>query len=74
MLHTRNNPGFFKNTVVERAVADELGLKEHRPLRHIDDLLGRVMGREQDNRQSIARVKDLIPRAFAIIIKDWLAR
>ncbi len=25
-LHTRNNPGFFKGTVVERAVADELGL------------------------------------------------
>src|SRR5262245_32866138 len=29
-LHTRNNPGFFKGTVVEQAVADELGLK--RPL------------------------------------------
>jgi hypothetical protein len=27
-LHTRNNPGFFKGTAVERAVADELGLKE----------------------------------------------
>jgi len=26
-LHTRNNPDFFKDTVVERAVADELGLK-----------------------------------------------
>ena len=26
-LHTRNNPGFFKGTVVEQAVADELGLK-----------------------------------------------
>lgn len=26
MLHTRNNPGFFKGTVVEQAVADELGL------------------------------------------------
>ena len=25
-LHTRNNPGFFKGTVVEQAVADELGL------------------------------------------------
>src|SRR5262245_35633504 len=25
-LHTRNNPHFFKGTVVERAVADELGL------------------------------------------------
>jgi predicted TIM-barrel fold metal-dependent hydrolase len=25
-LHTRNNPDFFKGTVVERAVADELGL------------------------------------------------
>ncbi len=25
-LHTRNNPGFFKGTVIERAVADELGL------------------------------------------------
>jgi hypothetical protein len=24
MLHTRNNPGFFKDTVVEEAVADEL--------------------------------------------------
>jgi hypothetical protein len=24
MLHTRNNPGFFKSTVVEQAVADEL--------------------------------------------------
>ena len=26
MLHTRNNTGFFKGTVVEQAVADELGL------------------------------------------------
>jgi predicted TIM-barrel fold metal-dependent hydrolase len=26
-LHTRNNPGFFKGTVVERAVAEELDLK-----------------------------------------------
>ena len=26
LLHTRNNPGFFKGTVVEKAVADELGL------------------------------------------------
>ena len=26
-LHTRNNPDFFKDTVVEQAVADELGLK-----------------------------------------------
>ena len=33
MLHTRNNPGFFKGTVVEQAVADELGWKEHRPPR-----------------------------------------
>ena len=27
LLHTRNNPGFFKGTVVEKAVADVLGLK-----------------------------------------------
>ena len=27
-LHTRNNPDFFKGTVVEQAVADELGLKK----------------------------------------------
>jgi hypothetical protein len=26
-LHTRNNPDFFKGTVVEKAVAEELGLK-----------------------------------------------
>jgi hypothetical protein len=26
-LHTRNNPDFFKGTVVDQAVADELGLK-----------------------------------------------
>ena len=26
-LHTRNNPDFFKSTVVEQAVANELGLK-----------------------------------------------
>jgi len=25
-LHTGNNPGFFKGTVVEQAVANELGL------------------------------------------------
>jgi len=31
MLHTRNNPGFFKGTVVEQAVADELGLKRASP-------------------------------------------
>ena len=30
-LHTRNNPDFFKGTVVEQAVAEELGLKT--PLR-----------------------------------------
>ena len=24
MLHMRNNPGFFKDTVVEQAVAEEL--------------------------------------------------
>jgi len=30
-LHTRNNPGFFKGTVVEQAVADELGLKTPLP-------------------------------------------
>ncbi len=27
-LHTRNNPDFFKGTVVEQAVADELGLED----------------------------------------------
>jgi hypothetical protein len=31
-LHTRNNPDFFKGTVVERAVADELGLKNRTSL------------------------------------------
>jgi hypothetical protein len=29
-LHTRNNPDFFKGTVVEQAVADELGIKPPR--------------------------------------------
>ena len=33
MLHTRNNPDFFKGTVVEQAVTDEWAWKEHRPLR-----------------------------------------
>jgi hypothetical protein len=28
MLRTRNNPGFFKGTVVEQAIADELGLEK----------------------------------------------
>ena len=27
-LHTRNNPGFFRGTVIEQAVADELGLSQ----------------------------------------------
>jgi len=31
MLHTRNNPGFFKGTVVEQAVADELDLETASP-------------------------------------------
>jgi hypothetical protein len=31
MLHTRNNPDFFKATVVEQAVADELGLERASP-------------------------------------------
>jgi len=31
MLHTRNNPGFFKGTVVEQAVGDELGLERASP-------------------------------------------
>jgi hypothetical protein len=30
-LHTRNKPGFFKGTVVQRAVADELGLGRASP-------------------------------------------
>ena len=30
-LHTRNNPNFFKGTVVEQAVAEELGLKTALP-------------------------------------------
>ncbi|HWP60462.1 MAG TPA: amidohydrolase family protein [Candidatus Acidoferrales bacterium] len=30
-LHARNNPDFFKGTVIERAVADELGLKSPLP-------------------------------------------
>ena len=29
-LHTRNNPDFFKGTVIEQAVAEELGLKTQR--------------------------------------------
>ena len=31
MLHMRNNPGFFKGTVVEQAVADQLGLERASP-------------------------------------------
>jgi hypothetical protein len=31
MLHTRNNPGFFKGTVVEQAVTAELGLERASP-------------------------------------------
>jgi hypothetical protein len=31
MLHTRNNPGFFKGTVVQQAVADELRLERASP-------------------------------------------
>lgn len=31
MLHTRNHPGFFKGTVVEQAVAAELGLERAWP-------------------------------------------
>jgi hypothetical protein len=27
-LHTRNNPGFFKGTVIEQAVSSELGLEK----------------------------------------------
>ena len=32
LLHTGNNPDFFKGTVVEQAVADELGLKTPSPV------------------------------------------
>ena len=31
MLHTRNNPGYFKGTVVDQAIADELGLERASP-------------------------------------------
>jgi hypothetical protein len=31
MLHTRNNPRFFKDTVIEQAVAGELGLESASP-------------------------------------------
>jgi len=56
MLHTRNNPGFFKGTVPM-----SWAWKEHRQLRPQRRLTSRVMGRQQDNSQSIARVKDLTP-------------
>jgi hypothetical protein len=57
MLHTRNNPGFFKGTVVEQAVADELGLERASPIDDFTRRRCRAMGKEQDNKQSIARVK-----------------
>ncbi len=31
-LHTRNNPEFFKGTVIEQAVADEIGLRKPEPV------------------------------------------
>jgi hypothetical protein len=31
MLHTRNNPRFFKGTVVEQAVAERLSLERPSP-------------------------------------------
>jgi hypothetical protein len=31
MLHTRNNPGFFKGNVVEQPVSDELGVERASP-------------------------------------------
>jgi hypothetical protein len=31
MLHTRNNPRFFKGTVVEQAVAEQLSLERPSP-------------------------------------------
>ncbi|HET7157793.1 MAG TPA: amidohydrolase family protein [Burkholderiales bacterium] len=34
LLHTRNNPSFFKGTVVEQAVAEELGLKARPSMAH----------------------------------------
>jgi len=36
-LHTRNNPDFFKGTVVEQAVAGELGLKTASPIPNRSD-------------------------------------
>jgi hypothetical protein len=33
MLHTRNNPGFFKGTVVEQRLPMSWAWKEQRPLR-----------------------------------------
>ena len=33
-LHTRNNPDFFRGTVVEQAVADELGLTTRGSIAH----------------------------------------
>jgi hypothetical protein len=35
MLHTRNNPGFFKGTIVEQAVADELGMERASPAANV---------------------------------------
>ena len=37
-LHTRNNPGFLKGTVVEQAVADEWALKRISRCDRIDDV------------------------------------
>jgi len=39
MLHTRNNPGFFKGTVVGKRLPMSWAWKEHRRCDRRDDLL-----------------------------------
>ena len=61
-LHTRNNPDFFKGTVVEQAVADELGLKAPLPAAQSVKDYGSsnaMVGRFADNASRTARTSPL---------------
>jgi hypothetical protein len=56
-LHTRNNPGFFKGTVVQQALADELGLERASPAETASMTLLTSHRKGTRHRQSIAKVK-----------------
>ena len=71
-LHTRNNPGFFKGTVVEQAVADELGLERASPAATAETICVRLRSQGRAHPQiAWAKVRTLRDGAAIVKKKLW---